>query len=136
MEANRLADLRKCANQVLVVGLDAETVVELLDHIEQQQAELKEWNDTALIVCDVCDGSGFDKPGTGYDSTCDCAGGYTGRYTAQQMADKLFQQQAEIERLNRAYEVLERKLKAISPAAHKAATEEAQRIKEGDGEQG
>lgn len=27
------------------------------------------------IECEVCGGSGFDKPGTGYDAVCDTCGG-------------------------------------------------------------
>ena len=81
MEANRLDELRTSALKTPIFGMGASTVLELLDHIDQQQAE--------------------------------------------------------IERLNRAYEVLERQLKVISPAAHKVAVERAQSIKEGkDGEQG
>ncbi len=50
----------------------------------------------AQIPCNTCGGSGFSKPGSGYDAVCDdCTGGYVG-YATGEMVHKM---QDEIDKL-------------------------------------
>jgi len=73
------------------------------DELAAQLAHVEGVRNDAMIPCATCGGSGFSKPGSGYDAVCDdCSGGYVGYATGEminQMQDKIDKLQIEPQRI-------------------------------------
>ena len=55
-----------------------------IEELNSQVTQYKSIADAALITCRTCGGSGFSRPGSGYDAVCDdCTGGYAGYSTEE-----------------------------------------------------
>lgn len=73
---NRIGDV--------LIEFQDETIRRMSDALEHAEEIAR----NALIPCTTCGGSGFSRPGSGYDAVCDdCTGGYVGYATGEMVND-------------------------------------------------